>query len=241
MANPTILGGSFQKHVPLRGVYRTNTLVELSARIIGSSSRLRGFGFVSENVGVDVTLSPGDFISVGAALDPGKPNRIAGIIVRTESNVTIDTSGFTDPTLWGFASDTAEATAVEFLVTEGGASPGGPSASQYAPLIFKSGGTWFQNQAIGNDSLASSGVLASGTGTVPAGTGNNVTIVHNLNLASYKVFLQPINQSAPTYDSGGVLTGVEAGVLSPLNKTVNTFDVQSSGSQATDFNWMVIA
>jgi hypothetical protein len=241
MANPTLISGGTQKHVRLGAIYRTNTLDELSARIIGSSSRLRGFAFVSENVGTDVTLSPGDFISIGIVLDPSSPTREAGIIVRTEANATIDTSGFTDPTIYGFAPDAVEGNDVQFLVTEGGALPGGPSASQHAPLIFKSGGTWFQNIAIGNDELGRQGILASGIGTVPASVGSTVTIVHNLNLASYKVFLQAINQSPIDYTASGIVTYPEAGLLIPENQLVNTFDVRSSGGPATDFNWMVIA
>jgi hypothetical protein len=244
MANPTIYTLGFQKHVRLRAPYRTNTLTELSARIIGSSARLRGFDFVSENPGVDVTLGAGDFISVGAALDLSQPARASGIIVRTTGNSVIDTSGFTDPTIWGFAADTVEPTPgqIEFLVTEAGAAPGGAASAQYAPLIFKSGGDWFPNRAIGNDSLGSTGVLASGTGTTLADPALPVTITHNLNIASYRVFLQPINQT--NYNTSpdlGTLAGPVAGILYPLNQTANTFDVINSGGNfPCDFNWMVV-
>jgi hypothetical protein len=235
MANPTLISGS-QKHVPLRGPYRTNTLVELSARIIGSSARLRGFSFVSDTAAT-VTLGPGDFISIGAILDASKPGREAGIVVRTTANTVVDITGFTDPSVFGFATNTDEGTDVEFLVTEAAPSP----TTEYAPIIFRSGGTWYQNRAIGNDELSNSGVLASGTGTVPSGAVNDVTIVHNLNLVSYKVFLQPINQDVPLVDQTGLSAGPSSGVLSPVNQALNTFDVRSSGTDPVDFNWMVIA
>ena len=237
MANPTLLASDFQKHVPLRGLYRTNTLAELNARIFGISGKLRGFAFVSENVGVDVTLTPGDFISIGNVLDVSLPTREAGIIVRTLSNVVIDISGFTDPAIYGLATNTDEGTAVQFLVTE--ALP--PPTTEYAPLIFKSGGSWYTSPCIGPDSLAANGVLASGTGTVPAGSGA-VTINHNLGLTPpYKVFLQATNQSNLVTGPTGFTAGPEAGILYPENLAANSFDVQSSGGLATDFNWMVIA
>lgn len=239
MANPTIISAGFQKHVRLRAPYRGNTLVEQAARIMGSSSRLRGLEFVSENAGVDVTLSPGDYICVGRILDPGEPTREAGIIVKVEANVTIDVSGFTDPFIYGFVDSLYEdvSSPIQFLVTE--AAP--PPSTQYAPIIFKTGGNWFSNPAIGNDALSASSILASGTATKPAGINSTVNVVHNLGLGSYKVLLQAINLSDPVYTVDGLTTPTEVGELWTLNHLANDFDVTSDSESACDFVWAVIS
>lgn len=239
MANPTLITTGFEKHVRSNAVYRANTFTELSERIIGSSARLRGLTFVSETAGVDVTLSPGDFISVNQPLDVTDVSRTSGVIVRLTSNTVIDISGFTDPYIYGYVDDAIEDTGspIQFLVTE--ASP--PPNNRYAPIIFQLGGTWQSYQAIGNDELASAGILASGSDTKPSGIGGTVTITHNLGLASYKIFLQPINLTAPTYGAYGILTFPEVGELYIRNQLVNSFDVRSDSSQAVDFVWMVIA
>lgn len=223
----------------LRAPHRSNTFAEQTARIIGSSARLRGLTFVSQVGGTSVTLSSGDFISVGHILDASKPTRESGIMVRIEPNVTIDVSGFTNPAIYGYVSDTLEdaASPVQFLVTEAAPAP----SSLYAPIIYETGGTWISNQAIGNDSLASAGILASGTDTKPAGIGGAVTVTHNLGLASYKVLLQPAGLTPPTYSVDGIQTFPEVGELYTLNQTTNSFDVRSDSFQSANFVWAVIA
>lgn len=239
MSNPTLITSGFQKHVKLRAPHRSNTFAEQNALIIGSSARLRGLTFVSENSGVDVTLSSGDFISIGAILDASMPTREAGIMVRMESSVTIDVSGFTNPYIYAYASNTLEdsSSPVQFLATEAAPAPN----SLYAPIIYKTGGVWISNQAIGNDELAGAGILASGTDTKPVGVSGYVTITHNLGLASYKVLLQPINLTAPTYTINGISTFPEVGELYIINQGINSFDVVSDSSQAANFVWAVIA
>lgn len=242
MANPTLLTSGFQKHVRLRAVYRSNTFVEQNALIVGRSSRLRGLEFVSENAGVDVTLSAGDFISVGLALDPAEPNREAGIMVRIESNVTIDVSGFTNPYIYGYVDGVFEdsSSPVQFLVTEAAAAP----SSQYAPIIFNTG-SWESQLAIGNDVLGDllggGTILASGTDTVPSGFNSTVNVVHGLGLGSYKVLLQPKSMTQLTYTTDGLTAGPEASEVWTTATAVNDFDVASDGEDAVTFDWAVIA
>lgn len=201
---------------------------------------MRGFTFVSENVGVDVTITAGDFISVNHILDASVTTRTSGIIVRTEANTVVDTTGFTNPAIFGFVQDAIEAVAnpVEFLVTE--AAP--PPDIRYAPLIYNTGSVWTNNPAIGNDELSNSTVLASGQGTVPVGLANVLTVTHNLGLASYRVVLQSRNQNTISYTVNGLVVAnrPQAGLLQPENLLTNSFDVRSFGNAATDFTWMVI-
>jgi hypothetical protein len=239
MSNPTLFAANFQKHVRANAPYRTNTFLEQTELIIGSSSRLRGFSFVSENVGTDVTLSAGDFISVGHILDASQPTRSSGIMVRTLVNAVIDTSGFTDPAIFGFVQDSIELAAnpVEFLVTEAAPAPD----IRYAPLIFKDSGTWYQNKAIGNDELGNSSILASGFDTIPPGINSTVTITHNLGLASYKVLLQSFNLSDPVYTLNGLTVPTQVGEIWPKNQLLNSFDVSSDSSPTSTFYWIVVA
>lgn len=238
MSNPTLITTGFQKHVRANAPYRANTFTELSETIVGSSARLRGFTFVSENVGVDVTIAAGDFISINHILDASVTTRTSGIIVRTEANTVVDTTGFTNPAIFGFVQDAIEAVAnpVEFLVTE--AAPG-PDI-RYAPLIHKNGAVWTNNQAIGNDELGNAGIIASGTDTVPIGVGSTVTITHNLNLATYRILIQSINMVGPVYGVGGLTTPIEASEVWPITIGVNSFDVRSDGSDTVNFDWAVI-
>lgn len=239
MANPTLISSNFQKHVRLRAPFRTNTLSEQAARIIGSSARLRGLEFVSENAGVDITLSAGDFISVGRILDPTYATREAGIIAKLEANVTVDVSGFTDPYIYGYVDSTYEdaSSPIQFLVTEAAPAP----TTQHAPIIFQVSGTWFNSPAIGNDSLSAAGILASGTGTKPVGVGATTTITHNLGLSAYKVLLQPTGLTAPTYSEDGLIGYPEVGELYTVSQTTNTFDVTSDSAQVANFVWAVIS
>jgi hypothetical protein len=239
MSNPTLFAANFQKHVRANAPYRTNTFLEQTELIIGSSSRLRGFSFVSENVGTDVTLSAGDFISVGHILDASQPTRSSGIMVRTLVNAVIDTSGFTDPAIFGFVQDSIELAAnpVEFLVTEAAPAPD----IRYAPLIFKDGGVWYSNVAIGNDELSKSVILASGTDSIAAPAVSTTLITHNLGITGYKVFLQSNDLSVVSYNTNGLVNGSEIGEIWSINETVNSFEVTKDSGFAVVFDWMVIA
>jgi hypothetical protein len=238
MANPTLITAGFQKHVSAQSAYRANTFLEQTERIIGASYRLRGLEFVSENPGADVTLSPGDFISAGHILDASKPTRTSGIIIRLESPVIIDISGFTDTIIYGFVDDAIESSSnpIKFYVTE--SLP--PPDIRYAPIIYKTSGLWYNYNGIGNDELAKNIILATGAGTIPAGLNNPITITHNLNLAAYKVILQTINLTVPAYDLNGLVAPVEAGEIWTENQLVNSFDVNSDSNPSVSFNWMVI-
>lgn len=239
MSNPTLITVGFQKHVNAQAAFRANTFMEEAERIVGSSARLRGLEFVSENAGVDVTLSAGDFISSGHVLDASKPTRTSGIISRLVTPVTIDVAGFTDPIIYGFVDNAIEdiANPIKFYVTENAA----PPDSRYAPIIFKFSGIWTSYNAVGNDELIASSILASGTATIPSGVDNPTTITHNLNMASYKVLLQPYSLNVPTYTLNGLNTSVQTGEIWPENLLTNTFDVNSDGNASVTFYWAVIS
>jgi hypothetical protein len=172
-------------------------------------------------------------------MDVSQPTREAGIIVRVESNIVIDITGFTAPAIYGYAPDNYEdaSNPVQILVTE--AAP--PPTTQHAPLIYKTGSAWINNRAIGNDELSNSIILASGTATVPSGVNSTINIVHNLNMASYRVLLQPINMSSPGYTITGLDWSVNACEIWPINQVINDFDVISDSETYADFYWAVIS
>lgn len=138
-----------QKHVRSAAPYNANTFAEQNGALVGRSARLRGFGFVSL-VGPVLTLSPGAFLSYGLALNATQPNRLAGLVAETTSNIAIDVTGLTggDFYVYALANSPSESTTVDF-VAAASASPGG----QYASIIRRVAGQYVLEDGLGADSL----------------------------------------------------------------------------------------
>lgn len=138
------------RHVRTLAPYNAVSFAEQNKALVGKSARLSGFGFVSINVGTDITLEPGSFISVGLALNPTDTDRIAGIIAETTANVVIPIDDVNpDFYLFALVQTPSEGTTVDFLSAN---SPVPPN-SQYAPIA-----RYIAGQFILEDALSDAGL-----------------------------------------------------------------------------------
>lgn len=139
-----------QKHVRSAAPYNANTFAEQNKALTGHSARLSGFEFVSTIPGTSITVGPGFFISVGLALNPSEPDRIAGIVAETLANSVLDATGLNDDFyIFALANTPSEGTTVDIVTAN---SPTPPS-SQHAPIAKYIAGQYILEAALSDEGV----------------------------------------------------------------------------------------
>jgi hypothetical protein len=141
-----------QKHVRSLAPYNANTFAEQNKALLGKSARLQGFGFVAITPGATITLAPGFFVSVGLALAPGEPDRIAGIVAEVIANSVIDISGLNasgDFYVFALTQTPSEGTTIDIITADGPA----PPSSQHAPIGSYIAGQWLPAPALSGEGV----------------------------------------------------------------------------------------